>query len=270
LGSFVAVPDGELYVEERGSGFPLLLIQGLGYAVWAWRRQLPELSRRRRTIAFDNRGAGRSFKPPGPYSIEQLADDAGALLDALGVERSHVLGLSMGGYISQMLALRRPDLVRSLVLAGTGPGAPTHTPIPEGTLSEWLAHAHLPPEQYARRTMHLSFAPGWADAHADEYEELLAARLEYPTPPECWQAQYDACVRFAENGIPVERIEVPVRIIHGDADRVVPVENGRALARRLPRAELVVLPGAGHLALMEDPERFNRLAVEFLDRVEQE
>jgi 3-oxoadipate enol-lactonase len=266
----VAVPGGELYVEERGSGFPLLLIQGLGYAVWAWRRQVPELSRRRRTIAFDNRGAGRSFKPPGPYTIEQLADDAAALLYALGVERADVLGLSMGGYISQMLALRRPDLVRSLVLAGTGPGEPTHTPIPEETESQWLAHAHLPPEQYARQTMHLSFAPGWADEHADVYEELLAARLEYPTPPDCWRAQYDACMRFVQTGIPVERIEVPARIIHGDADRVVPVKNGRALAQRLPRAELVVLPGAGHLALMEDPKRFNRLVVEFLERVDQE
>jgi len=194
----VAVPGGELHVEERGEGFPLLLVQGLGYAVWAWRFQLEGLGERLHVFAFDNRGTGRSFKPPGPYSIEQLADEAAALLDALGIERAHVLGHSMGGYISQTLALRRPDLVRSLILSGTGPGAPTHEPIPGDTLRQWLAHANLPPEDYVRRTMHLSFARDWPEANAVLWEELIRARLEFPTPPEAWRAQFDACVRFVD------------------------------------------------------------------------
>ena len=263
----VDVPGGELYVQEEGEGFPLLLIQGLGYAVWAWRFQLPAFAERRRTIAFDNRGAGRSFKPRGPYTIEQLADDAAAVLGALEIDRAHILGLSMGGYIAQTLALRRPELVRSLVLCGTGPGKPTHEPIPAETLDRWLAHAHLPPDEYARATMYLSFAPGWADANPDLYDELLAARLEFPTPPECWGAQYGACVRFVEAGAPVEQIGVPTLVVHGDADNVVPVSNGRALARRIPQAELVELAGHGHLALMEDPARFNAAVISFLERV---
>jgi 3-oxoadipate enol-lactonase len=262
----VDVAGGELHVEEHGAGFPLLLIQGLGYAVWAWRFQLPAFAQHWRTIAFDNRGSGRSLKPRGPYTIEQLADDAAAVLDALEIDRAHVLGLSMGGYIAQTLALHRPELVRSLVLCGTGPGKPTHEPIPAATLDRWLANAHLPPAEYARATMYLSFAPGWAEANRNLYDELLAARLEFPTPPEAWEAQYAACVRFVEQGAPVEQIGVPTLVVHGDADNVVPVSNGRALARRIPQAELVELPGRGHLALMEDPTRFNAAVINFLER----
>jgi 3-oxoadipate enol-lactonase len=262
----VEVSGGELYVEEHGEGYPLLLIQGLGYAVWAWRFQLPAFAEHWRTIAFDNRGAGCSFKPRGPYTIEQLADDAAAVLAALDIDRAHVLGLSMGGYIAQTLAVRHARLVGSLVLCGTGPGKPTHEPIPPETLGRWLANVHLPPQEYARATMHLSFAPGWAEANPDLYDELLAARLEFPTPPGCWQAQYDACVRFVETGAPVEQIGVPTLVVHGDADNVVPVSNGRALARRIPQAELVELQGHGHLALMEDPGRFNAAVISFLQR----
>lgn len=266
-GGTPGVPQG-LYVEERGSGFPLLLIQGLGYASWAWRFQWAAFAPRWRTIAFDNRGTGRSSKPPGPYSIDLLADDAADLLHSLGVEQAHVLGLSMGGYISQTLALRHPELVRSLVLAGTGPGEPTHVPVPEDTLSEWLAHAHLAPEEYARATMHLSYSPGWTTEHAELFEELLAARLEFPTPREAWRAQYDACVRFVEEGLPIEQIQAPTLVVHGDRDRVVPLSNGQAIARRIPRAELLILDGCGHVVPIEEPDRFNEAVVSFLQRME--
>lgn len=264
----VGVDGGELWVEEEGAGFPLLLIQGLGQSSWVSRFHRSGLASRWRTIAFDNRGTGRSFKPPAPYSIERHADDAAAVLDALEIERAHVLGHSMGGYIAQTLALRRPDVVRSLVLVGTGAGAPTHEPVPESTLSAWLANAHLPPDRYARATMHLSFAPGWTEAHPERFEELIAARLEHPTPPEAWRAQYDAATRWIEAGAPVEEIRAPTLVVHGDADRVVPLSNGRGIASRLPGAELQVVAGAGHYVMLEDPERFNARVAEFLERVE--
>ncbi len=264
----VAIEGGGLHVEEQGDGEPVLLIQGLGYAVWAWRAQLRAVASRRRGIAFDNRGAGRSVKSPGPYTIELLADDAAAVLRALADVPAHVMGLSMGGYIAQTLALRHPALVRSLVLAGTGAGGPGTVPVPKATLDTWLAAAGLPPEEYARRTMPLSFAPGWTDDHPDEYEALLAARLEYPTPPECWAAQFAACDAFLRSGAEVERIDVPALVLHGDADRVVPIENGRRLAERLPHARLLVLPGRGHLAPLETPDAFNAAVLAFLDEIE--
>jgi pimeloyl-ACP methyl ester carboxylesterase len=263
------VVDGHLYVEEHGEGrTPLLLIAGLGYSMWSWCYQLPAFGARRRTIAFDNRGTGRSSLESGPFSMEQFADDAVAVLDALGIASAHVLGMSMGTFVAQVMALRAPERVRSLVLAGGGPGGPEHAPIPAETLEAWLESSQLPPPEFVRQTMHLSFSPGWSDAHPERYEELVAARLEHPTPPECWQAQFAAAGRFLQDGAPVERIGVPVLVIHGDADRVVPLSNGQLLARRIPGAELAVLAGRGHVAHLESPEEFNALVDAFLERIE--
>ena len=173
----------------------------------------------------------------------------------------------MGGYIAQTLALRRPDLVRSLVLVGTGAGIPTHAPVPQPTLDVWLANAHLTPPEFARATMHLSFAPGWTDEHPDRYEEFLSARLEYPTPPECWRAQYDAATAWVLRGSPIEEITSPALVVHGDADRVVPLSNGEGIASRIPNARLHVVPGAGHYVLLEDPAGFNAAVVDFVATV---
>jgi 3-oxoadipate enol-lactonase len=265
----LSVEGGSLYVEEHGAdGAPLLLIQGLGYGIWAWRDQLPAFGARRRTIAFDNRGAGRSSKEPGPFSMEQFAGDALSVLDALRIESAHVLGVSMGGFVAQLLTLSAPERVRSLVLVGTGPGGPEHERVPGETVKAWLANAGLPPAEYARQTMHLSFSPGWSEEHPERYEELLVARLEHPTPPECWLAQFEAANRFLDSGAPVEEIGVPVLVVHGDADRVVPVSNGHLLARRIAGAELALLPGRGHVVQLESPEEFNRVVDAFLERVE--
>ena len=263
----VEVAGGELWYEEEGVGDPLLLIQGLGQSSWVSRFHRAGLVERWRTIVFDNRGTGRSSKPPGPYSIEQHADDAVAILDALGMDQAHVLGHSMGGYIAQALALRHPERVRSLVLVGTSAGAPTHAPVPRETLDAWLANADRPPEAFARATAFLSFAPGWTDEHPDEYEAFLTARLEHPTPPECFRAQLDATTVWLEAGAPVEKIMAPTLVVHGDADRVVPIANGRGVAARIPRARLAVVPGAGHYVMLEDPDGFNALVARFLEDV---
>lgn len=254
-----------LYAEEHGSGPPLLLLTGLGYAQWCWEPQLPAFAARRRVVAVDNRGSGRSPKPPGPYSIEELADDAVAVLDRLGIESTSVLGHSMGGYIAQELTLRHPARVESLVLLGTAPGGPASLPVPEPTLAVWLENAHLGSEDFARATTHLSFAPGWADEHPDLFEHYLAARLEHPTPPDTWRAQYEGAGRWLAAGRPLEQIATPTLVVHGDADRVVPVENGREIARRIPGAELIELPGRGHNLNLESPGELNRIVLHFLD-----
>jgi pimeloyl-ACP methyl ester carboxylesterase len=250
-----------LYVEEHGQGPPLLLITGLGYALWSWQRQLPAWSQQFRCIAVENRGTGRSPKPPGPYSIEELADDAA---EALAGRRAHVAGFSMGGYIAQTLALRHPELVEKLVLICTGTGGPDYVPLPESTAEAWKANAQRRPAEFARATMPLSFRPGWTDEHPEEFEALLHDRLEHPTPPECWRAQYDACQRFVEQVTAVEKIAAPTLVLHGDGDRVVPYENGVELARRIPDSRFEAFPGAGHLLFLESPDRLNPMVSSFL------
>src|ERR1041384_755350 len=119
--STARVGSVELYWEEHGSGDPLLLIMGLAADSRAWMFQIPDFAARYRTIAFDNRGVGRSSKPAGPYTIHEMADDAAGLLDALSIDRAHVVGVSMGGMIAQELVLRAPEKVRGLVLGCTYP-----------------------------------------------------------------------------------------------------------------------------------------------------
>jgi 3-oxoadipate enol-lactonase len=242
----------------------LVLVTGLGYAMWCWQPQLPAFAAQRRVVALDNRGTGRSPKPPGPYSIAGMADDVAAVMDRYDIESAAVLGHSMGGYIAQELALRRPSRVRSLVLVATAPGGADNVPVPKETLDNWLANAHLAPEEYVRATMYLSFAPGWTDEHPSQYEAFIDARLEHPTPPEAWRAQFDAANAWIQAARPIEDIGAPTLVVHGDADRVVPVENGREIARRIPGAVLRELPGRGHVLNLEEPDDFNEIVLEFV------
>jgi 3-oxoadipate enol-lactonase len=252
-----------LHVEEHGEGEPLLLIEGLGQSMWAWREQIPVLARHFRTIAFDTRGTGRSPVPDEPYGIDELAQDAADVLDG---RAAHVVGLSMGGYVALTLALAWPELVRSLVLVGTGAGGPDRVPRPQDVRDAYAAAMGLPFDEYGRRTMPLTFSPGWTERNPERFEEILAARLEHPTPEVTLDAHLRACYGFYGRGCEVERIDVPTLVLHGDADLIVPVENGRMLASRLPNARYVELPGRGHNVPLEDPATFNRLVLEFLER----
>jgi pimeloyl-ACP methyl ester carboxylesterase len=250
-----------LHVEEHGDGEPLLLIEGLGQSAWAWREQIPVFARSFRTIAYDTRGTGRSAVPEEPYGVPDLADDAAAILDGRAAQ---LVALSMGGYIALTLALARPELVRSLVLVGTGAGGPDRVPRPQHVRDAFAAAQDLPPAQYGRATMPYTFARGWPERNPERFEEILRARLEHPTPFETIDVHMRACYRYYNEGVEVERIDAPAFVIHGDEDLIVPVENGRMLAARLPNARYVELPGRGHNVPLEDPETFNRLVLEFL------
>jgi pimeloyl-ACP methyl ester carboxylesterase len=127
-------------------------------------------------------------------------------------------------------------------------------PVPAQTLKVWLDAADQTPEEYARRTMPLSFRDGWPQSHPEEYEDVIRARLTYPTSIEIWREQYHACEGFLQTGARTAELSVPTLVIHGGADRVLPPANGRAIARMLPTAPYRELPGAGHLLHLEQPE----------------
>jgi pimeloyl-ACP methyl ester carboxylesterase len=112
--------------------------------------------------------------------------------------------------------------------------------------------------------MPYTFADGWPDRNPERYEEILRARLEHPTPFETIDVHMRACYRYYDDGCQVERIDAPALVVHGDEDLIVPVENGRALAARLPNARYVELTGRGHNVPLEDPDTFNRLVLDFL------
>lgn len=257
-GTAATAADGtRISVTDLGEGEPIVFIPGLGYSAWSFTRQLGPLSAHARVLGIDNRGTGHSDKPAGPYSIAQMADDAYAVLTQLSAAPAHVVGTSMGGYLALTLALRHPEVVRSLVLVATTSGGRGSRGVPNETLRLWGGAAALPPEDYARVTMPTSFARSWLDAHPDEYDKLVTLRLSAPTPSEAWRAQFHACANFLRAGLPAGAIDKPTTIVHGTADRVVPYENAAHLSRRLPQAEVVTLQGAGHLCWIERADVVN-------------
>lgn len=239
---------------------PLVLIAGLGQGAWIWEYVLPELRRERPVIPFEARGTGTLAHLSARRSVGEMAADVRAALD----RPAHILGSSMGGYVAMTLALEAPELVRSLILVATGTGGPDRVPRPRHIAAAVDEALLLPLEEFARRTIDLGLSPGWPERNPDRFEEIVATQIDQPTPYELLESHAAACYRFYDEDCAVERIDVPALVVHGDLDVIVPVENGRALARRLRRCRYVELAGRGHNLMLEEPETFVRLVQEFL------
>lgn len=280
----VKVNGIEIYYEVHGSGEPLLLIEGLGYSSWMWYKQVPALSEHYKVIVFDNRGAGNTDKPDSEYSIELMADDAAGLMTALGIESAHVLGVSLGGYITQELALRYPEMIRSLVLVSTnsGPGKPVSgkSPIFNSLLKLWgflpgmfeiSGKAALPhhieygvgQEERIRHGLSLAFTPEYFAAHPDEIEKIVGWRLENPQPDYAWRRQLGAGISF-DCGSRAREIKARTLLINGSQDRIVSPESALELSEKIPNSALVVMQGAGHLLFIERSGEFNSMVLGFL------
>jgi len=254
----------QIYYELHGAGEPLLLIMGLGANATAWWMQIPEFSRHYQVIAFDNRGAGRSEKPNEPYTIMQMADDADALLEELGIQSAHVFGMSLGGMIAQELALRHPERVRSLVLGGTTCGGPRAVPPPPSTMQHFISVATMPIEQAVENGMRLLYSDAFLEANR---EWLVKRALEYAhlmPPPYALQRQVMATLSFNTYDR-LHEIHVPSLVITGAEDRIVPAPNSRILAERIPDARLIEFERAGHGFLVERGQETNRAVLEFLE-----
>lgn len=251
-----------IYWDEHGEGEPLLLIMGLGSASDLWHRLLPALSARYRTILFDNRGVGRSDVPPGPYSITAMGADAAAVLDDAGVESAHVLGFSLGGFIAQELALRYPGRVRSLILAGTACGGKEAVRAAPEVLVALEARGVRTPEEGFWMIAPYNYDPS---TPRTLLEEDLAVSLHTPLKREGYMAQLQAIVSWVGSCNRLSSLGVPALIIHGESDRLVPPENGRILARIMPHAKLVMLPGAGHRFMTDQPVAAGEAILSFLD-----
>jgi 3-oxoadipate enol-lactonase len=243
---------------------PLLLIAGLGQGSWAWRDVVALLSGEHEVVAYDNLGTGLLNDRPARRSIAGLAEDALAQTEG----PANVVGLSMGGYVALTLALERPEFVRSLVLAGTGAGGPDRVRRPAHVAAAFTAGLRLPYDEFARSTMPYTFSEGWTAANPERFDEIVSARLERPSPYATIEAHAEACYAFYGAGCEVERIQAPALVVHGTEDLIVPVENGRRLAERLPNAEYLELRGRGHNLPLEDPDGFARAVLAFLGRVD--
>jgi 3-oxoadipate enol-lactonase len=242
----------------------VLLIMGLGYPAAMWYRVLPYLVAGYRTIVLDNRGVGSTGVPPGPYSIEQMADDAVSVLDAAGEASAHVVGASMGGFIAQEVVLRHPTRVRSLVLACTNTNGPEAIlPDPEA-LTMLTTRASLTPREAAYAARPFVYAPDTPDEVVDEDIEV---RMKQPTTPEGYANQLQAVVAHRGTFDRLPQIAVPTLVVHGTADKLVNPANAPVVAGRIPGARLVLIDGASHIFFSDRTEEAGRTLRAFLDEV---
>lgn len=216
-----------IYWDERGSGEALLLIAGIGCPSQMWSGFRPILAERNRTLALDNRGTGKSDVPPGPYSVPAMASDAAAVLDAAGVQVSHVFGVSMGGIVAQEFALQYPARSRSLILGCTSFGGP-HAVRPEPAVRQFLAaRGSMSAAEAEQASVPIMYC---AETPRSRIGEDLALRRRWQTPPAAYIAQFQGVVAW-EGYSRLPELRVPTLVIHGDCDLLVPPANGELLAR---------------------------------------
>jgi 3-oxoadipate enol-lactonase len=248
----------------RRDGPPVLLIQGLGTDSRGWVLQRMAFGRHYRCFAPDNRGVGQTGQPPRPYSLDQMANDALAVLDAEGVSSAHIVGASMGGVIAQIIGVVHPARARSLVLACT---SCRHHTWRRELLREWAD------------TVQQRGAAGLGD---DGLQWLVGPRLRrrfglwlnilarilLHADPEGFAGQVQAILDAPDElRFELRHLRVPVLVITGSQDALTPIGDAEELAEMIPLAQLVELRGAAHGLMVESPNAFNDAVLDFLDRV---
>jgi pimeloyl-ACP methyl ester carboxylesterase len=254
-----------IHYREYGAGEPLLLIMGLSAnADWWGETFLEPLAARFHLVAFDNRGAGRSSKPEGPYTIKLMADDALGLMDHLGWESAHVMGASMGGMIAQELALGHPERVRRLVLLYTNCGGNEQVPASAEVYDLlYTPRQGLTAEDLARTSLPLLFPQHYIEDNPAEMEEFIRTYLIAPIQPQCFVWQIMGASSWSCHSR-LAGLHHPTLIAAGTEDVLIPPENSRILADAIPNSRLVMFEGAGHGLQTMFPEELASEVLAFL------
>ncbi len=266
--SFVEIDGRKMAYDEVSPPNPkgtVLLLTGLASKRLAWYKQLEEFGKYYRTIALDHRDVGDSDLTEKEYTTKDQADDAAAVLKALGIKKAHVIGISMGGFISLELTLRHPELVDKLVLTATSAGGPNHVqPGPEMLASLVQRDFNTEVGELARQTYNRIMAPGYCESHPQEWDRIAEIARYKPLGSQPYFRQLQACMGHDASDR-LGDIKVPTLVVHGEVDPLVPTENGRNLAKNIQGAKLVLYPNTGHIPIIEQAETYNRDVMAFLD-----
>jgi 3-oxoadipate enol-lactonase len=266
------VDDVEIYYETRGEGSPLTLINGWGGGMDSWSpRMLDKLATQHLVVTMDNRGTGRSGKPDTTYTMDMMAADAASLLDTIGIEKSHVMGFSMGGMVAQAVAIDHPEKVSSLVLCGTGPGGLHRVGSDVHVQTELALIANPLPEMTERdrtvKLLYLLYPRDYVDANLEALI-LDETYVDHPTPDYALHRQSQAIAGFDSYDL-LPSLRMPVLVITGEDDVLVPPSNSETLTERIPGAVLVKIPGAGHGFLKQRTDEAVPKILGFLRRVDE-
>jgi aminoacrylate hydrolase len=260
----VAIADGEIHYEVRGEGEPLILVSGLNGVARYWEPQIAEFAARYRVITYDQRGTGTSDHKQREFSLDQMANELVALMDALKIERAHLVGLSTGGAIGQTLAIEHPGRVARLVLVSTW----THCDPWFRRLFEARRRMYevAGPELHAMFHPLFLYPPDYVNAHDDEIAEEQKRAPTRSAPVEASIGRIDALMKFDRRS-GLSRIKAATLIIAGNNDYITPAYHAEALARAIPGSKLVVFSGGGHSLSKTRTVEFNKTVLEFMSAI---
>ena len=262
----IDVDGASIHYETDGSGEPLILIPGFASGAWSWFCQA-DLAKDLCVITFDPSGIGRSRSVQdanlSDISMKTFVDDVLCVLDALKIEKAHILGASFGGFVAQEFALRFPDRVFKLILACTTAGGKDHVSPNIEILRLYTRDPAMPLGEQIRRFLRPAFTERFCSEHAEKFEKVCRLREENEVSDATYLAQLQTAFSFDVSDR-LGEIRNETLVITGDTDNLVPMQNSVNLVGKLPDAKLSIIENAGHMIFMENAVEFNKIVSEFL------
>lgn len=259
----IKVKDLNIYHEVTGTGSPLVMVMGLGGNKDWWGPPLiGAISKKYKTIIFDNRGTGRTDTPETTFTIKTMADDTIGLMDALKIRKAHILGISLGGMVAQELVLNYPDRVEKLVLCSTMCGT-SHSVMNPQVVAQLQSGGGQTPAEFVKAVTQLLFPPEFAKANPKVIEEATRLLLIAPTRQDMYMRQLGATVMFdTYDRLPT--IKTPTLVMHGKKDILIPYQNAKIIADRIPGAKLVHFEKTGHALFSVETDAVLKVLFQFL------
>jgi aminoacrylate hydrolase len=257
----ISIGECSLYYERQGMGYPVLFITGLGGFASFWQEQVAAFAKRFEVVTFDHRGIGQSDPARMGYTVERMAVDAVALLDALEIRRAHVVGHSTGGAVAQVMAIEHPNRLASVVLSATWTKADAYFRRLYALRKEILQR--LGPSTYLQSATLLWYPSWWIARNNERLRQMEAQHLATFAPPEIVAARIDAMLAF-DRTAELERIKTPTLVIGAEDDIVTPAYYSEELARLIPGAEVKLFPRGGHNLTQVRAREFNNAVLPFL------
>ncbi|MEJ2250299.1 MAG: alpha/beta hydrolase [Candidatus Lokiarchaeota archaeon] len=263
---YVTTNGIKLYYEIHGEGHPLVMIMGLSANLDWWNPEfLNAMTEKFKVITFDNRDAGRSEKSKEVYMIKIFAEDTIGLIDELGIEKAHFLGVSMGGMIAQEIALNFPERVNKLVLCSTNCGNPK-SKLPSQEVLKVLTQERddITSEQIIEETIPLLFTDEFRETNQELVEQTKFNMLKAPIEPSAYRRQINAILKF-NSGRRLKKLKIPTLIIHGKKDILIPPENAEILSNLIPNSNVQLFEKSAHGIFMHEPKKVIKAVLEFLE-----
>lgn len=259
----VKIGNTQIYYEVHGQGYPLVLIRGLGSNADHWYEQVPEFSKHYQVVTFDNRGIARSNPFTDILSIEQMAHDTVGLMHSLNIAKAHILGFSMGGMIAQRIAIDYPERVSKLILVSTHCGGKQQVLASQEPIDIFDRYINNPNLENASKAAEALYASETIVHRKEVIKKYFEVSGKYSSPVKVLKAQAKA-ISNHNTWKALSSIGVKTLVLTGTEDVLVPPENSRILAERIPNAELAFINKGGHQVLIEQSYQSNNKILDFL------